>query len=67
MIDFLSKAGPEIDSDRLNRALRTKKIEEWGLVTAGMKIGGAGRLAALHAAIAEAYDKSREPSADPLH
>lgn len=54
---LLSKAGPDFDSDRLDRALRTKKIEEWGLITAGTKSGGAGRLAALVAAITEAYDK----------
>lgn len=54
---LLSKAGPDFDSDRLDRALRTRKIEEWGLVTAGMKNGGASRLVALSAAITEAYDK----------
>lgn len=61
---LLSKAGPEFDSDRLNRALRTRKIDEWGLVTAGTKSGGTGRLTALHQAITEAYDKSGELSID---
>jgi hypothetical protein len=64
---FLSKAGPDFDSDRLNRALRTRKIEEWGLVTAGMKSGGASRLAALHEAIAKAYDESGDAPDDPQY
>jgi hypothetical protein len=56
---FLSKLGPDIDSDRLNRALGTRKIEAWGLVAAGIK-DGPRHLYALHAAIADAYDKARE-------
>ncbi|MBL8266026.1 DUF6551 family protein [Steroidobacter sp.] len=63
---FLSNAGSEVDSDRLNRALRSKRIEEWGLVTTGVKSGGS-RLAVLRTAIAAAYEQSREATADPRH
>lgn len=56
---ILSKAEAGFDPDRLNRALRTKKLDEWGLVAAGLKCGDY-RVAALRKAITEAYDKSEQ-------
>lgn len=54
---ILSKAEADFDPDRLTRALRTKKLDEWGLAAAGLKCGDY-RVAALRKAITEAYDKS---------
>lgn len=56
LVLILSKAEADFDPDRLKHALRTKKLDEWGLVAAGLKCGDY-RVAALRKAIMEAYDK----------
>jgi len=53
---ILSKAEPDFEPDRLTRALRTRKLDEWGLVAAGLKCGDY-RIAALRKAIMETYNK----------
>lgn len=57
LVAILSKADANFDPDRLNRALQTKKLDEWGAVAAGLKCGDY-RVAALRKAITEAYEKS---------
>lgn len=56
LLVILSRAEAGIDRDRLKRALRTKKLDEWGSVAAGLKCGDY-RVAALRKAIMDTYDK----------
>lgn len=56
LVRIMSRPGPDFDPDRLVSALQTRTADEWGLYAAGLK-GGDMRVAALHDAIMDTYDK----------
>lgn len=56
LIRVMSRSGPDFDPDRLMSALQTRTADEWGSYAVGLK-GGDIRVAALHDAIMDAYDK----------
>jgi hypothetical protein len=56
LIRLMSRPRPDFDPDRLMSALQTRTADEWGLYAVGLK-GGDMRVAALHDAIMQAYEK----------
>jgi hypothetical protein len=56
LVRIMSQPGPEFDPDRLMIALHTRTADEWGLYATGLNSGDR-RVAALHDAIMEIYDK----------
>jgi hypothetical protein len=56
LVRILAHRDPDFDPDRLMSALQTRTSDEWGSFTVG-SLGGERRIAALHAAIRDIYDK----------
>lgn len=56
LIRLMSRPRPDFDPDRLMSALQTRTADEWGLYAVGLK-GGDMRVADLHDAIMQAYEK----------
>jgi hypothetical protein len=56
LVRIMSRPRPDFDPDRLLSALQTRTADEWGVFAVGLK-GGDMRMAALHDAIMDAYDK----------